>query len=75
MALPFDYIRERDMPYYERRGYSMKVDLKKILTPKVIGYAAAGLSALMAFGTALDDQAKDKTIKDLTERVAKLEKK
>lgn len=53
----------------------MKVDLKKLFNPKVVGYAAAALSALMAFATTLDDQAKDKTIKDLTKRVTELEKK
>ena len=77
MALPFDYIREGDTAYYERRGcfMKMKLDIKKILNPKVVGYAAAGLSALIAFASALDDQEKDKTIKELVDKVAELEKK
>lgn len=53
----------------------MKAAIKVILNPKVVGYIAAGLSALFSFASVMDDRAKDQTIKDLVKRVTELEKK
>lgn len=53
----------------------MKAIIKAVMNPKVLGYIAAGLSALFSFASVLDDREKDQTIKDLVKRVAELEKK
>lgn len=52
-----------------------KIELKKILNPKVIGYLGAGVAAFVAFTSNLDDQAKAKELREMKERLDKLENK
>jgi hypothetical protein len=52
-----------------------KFDFKKLADAKWIGIAMAGFAAIGAFMTSIEDQKKDKLIKDLADRVAKLENK
>lgn len=50
-----------------------KFDLSKLADAKWIGVAMAGFAAIGAFMSSMQDQQKDKMLKDLAERVAKLE--
>ena len=52
-----------------------KFDITKLASAKWIGYAVAGFAAIGAFASSMQDQQKEKTIKDLAERVSKLENK
>lgn len=52
-----------------------KFDISKLAGAKWIGYAAAGVAAIVAFAGSIQDQQKEKTIKDLAERVSQLENK
>lgn len=49
--------------------------IKKILNPKVLGFAWATISALIEFQSVLDARKDSKERKDLVKRVAELEKK
>ena len=51
-----------------------KFDISKLTDAKWIMYVGAGFAAIGAFVTSMQDQKKEKTIKDLVERVTKLEK-
>lgn len=52
-----------------------KFDLKKIPVAKVVGVASIIAAGLGAVFTEIDNQNKEKLIKDLTDRVANLENK
>lgn len=51
------------------------INMAKLADAKWIGYVAAGVTAVAAFASSLQDQKKEKLVADLAERVAKLEKK
>lgn len=50
-----------------------KFDIKNVANMKWVGFAAAGVAAVVAFIGSLQDQQQEKTIQELGERVAKLE--
>ena len=52
-----------------------KIELKKIFTPKVIGYLVAGVAAFVAFTSNLESQKKEKEFNEMKERLNKLENK
>lgn len=50
-----------------------KFDISKLADAKWIGYAVAAVAAISAFASSVQDQKKEKLIKDLADRVTKLE--
>jgi hypothetical protein len=50
-----------------------KFDISNLANMKWVGFAAAGVAAVVAFIGSLQDQQQEKTIQELGERVAKLE--
>lgn len=50
-----------------------KFDVKKLGGMKWVGFAVAGVAAVVAFVGSLQDQQQEKTIQELGERVSKLE--
>ena len=52
-----------------------KIELKKIFTPKVVGYLAAGAAAVGAFASQIGSQKKEEEFKKLVEKVNELENK
>ncbi len=52
-----------------------KFNLTKLADVKWIGYIAAGVAAVVAFSTEMQNQQKEKDFKDLSDRVSKLENK
>lgn len=51
------------------------MNIKSLLNGKVIGIVIAGASAVAAFASEVESQKKEKAFKELTEKVAELEKK
>lgn len=51
-----------------------KFDITKLAEAKWIMYAGAAFAAIGAFATSIQDQKKEKVIKELVERVSNLEK-
>ena len=52
-----------------------KIELKKIFTPKMVGYLGAGVAAFVAFTSNLESQKKEKEFNEMKERLNKLENK
>lgn len=52
-----------------------KIELKKIFTPKVVGYLGAGVAAFVAFASNMEAQEKEKEFNEMKERLNKLENK
>ena len=53
----------------------MKLNIAKIADAKWIGFVAAGIAAIAAFSSSMQEQQTEKTIKELNDRVSKLETK
>lgn len=52
-----------------------KIEFKKLLNPKIIGYLGAGVAAFVAFNSNLEDQKKERELREMKERLDKLENK
>ena len=49
--------------------------IAKIVDAKWVGYVAAGVAAITAFGSSMQEQQKEKAFKELADRVSQLENK
>ena len=49
-------------------------DITKLTGAKWIGYVAAGIAAIAAFSSSMQDQKREKTIEELGKRLTELEK-
>ena len=49
--------------------------IAKVFDAKWVGYVAAGVAAIAAFGSSMQEQQKEKAFKELSDRVSQLESK